>query len=71
MNSPFIAFLHFNYTEDNSVIFLFQQQSIEKPAPGNDVMYISIGQAPVACLLLLDEMLWCASGNTVYIIHAR
>ncbi|VDI04168.1 Hypothetical predicted protein [Mytilus galloprovincialis] len=34
-------------------------------------MYISIGQAPVACLLLLDEMLWCASGNTVYIIHAR
>ncbi|XP_052092597.1 uncharacterized protein LOC127729029 isoform X4 [Mytilus californianus] len=49
---------------------VLEQQSIEKPAPGNDVMYISIGQAPVACLLLLDEMLWCASGNTVYIIHA-
>lgn len=31
---------------------------------------VSIGQAPVACLLLQTEILLCASGITVYIKHA-
>ncbi|KAL4219567.1 hypothetical protein ACF0H5_022141 [Mactra antiquata] len=47
----------------------------EKPyintEPNVDVLYISIGQAPVTCLMLLDEQLWCASGNTVAVIHAK
>jgi len=36
-----------------------------------DVMYVPIGQAPVTCLMLLGEQLWCASGNTVAIVHAK
>ncbi|KAJ8300670.1 hypothetical protein KUTeg_022189 [Tegillarca granosa] len=48
-----------------------QQGDIEKLLPSHEVMYIPVGQAPIASLLLLDEHLWCASGNTVYIIHAR
>ncbi|KAH3798475.1 hypothetical protein DPMN_152074 [Dreissena polymorpha] len=47
----------------------------EKPytmeEPNVDVIYISIGQAPVTCLMLLGDQLWCASGNTVAILHAK
>lgn len=48
----------------------FQQPS-SKAEPNVDVIYVSIGQAPVTCLMLLGEQLWCASGNTVAIIHAK
>ena len=44
---------------------------MRKVFPGNDVLYIPIGQAPISCLLLMDDFLWCASGNTVNIIQAR
>lgn len=53
------------------VLFLLQQQDIRKVFPSNDVLYIPIGQAPISCLLLLDDFLWCASGNSVNIIQAR
>ncbi|XP_078325499.1 uncharacterized protein LOC111124243 isoform X7 [Crassostrea virginica] len=48
-----------------------EQQDMRKVFPGNDVLYIPIGQAPISCLLLMDDFLWCASGNTVNIIQAR
>ncbi|XP_019929607.3 uncharacterized protein [Magallana gigas] len=48
-----------------------EQQDIRKVFPSNDVLYIPIGQAPISCLLLLDDFLWCASGNSVNIIQAR
>ena len=39
--------------------------------PNLDVIYIPIGQAPVTCTMLLGDQLWCASGNSVAVIHAR
>ncbi|XP_062582307.1 uncharacterized protein LOC134244056 isoform X1 [Saccostrea cucullata] len=48
-----------------------EQQDIRKVFPSNDVLYIPIGQAPISCLLLLDDFLWCASGNSVNVIQAR
>ncbi|KAL3870762.1 hypothetical protein ACJMK2_038805, partial [Sinanodonta woodiana] len=47
-------------------------EQVKKPVePNVEAMYIMIGQAPVTCLMLLDDQLWVASGNTVSIIHAR
>lgn len=42
-----------------------------KTEPSVDVMYIAIGQAPITCLMLLGDQLWCASGNTVAVLHAK
>ncbi|KAK3601021.1 hypothetical protein CHS0354_008131 [Potamilus streckersoni] len=47
-------------------------EHVKKPVdPKVEAMYILIGQAPVMCLMLLDDQLWVASGNMVSIIHAR
>jgi len=62
------------YNFDLSIVilipFLFQK-AYSKPEPNVDVIYVSIGQAPVTCLMLLGDQLWCASGNTVAIMHAK
>ena len=52
-------------------VFLCSQQQYKKTEPYMDVLYIPIGQAPVTCLMLQGQQLWCASGNTVAILHAR
>ncbi|KAL5012665.1 hypothetical protein ScPMuIL_011216 [Solemya velum] len=46
-------------------------ESIDEGSSVNEIFYIPVGQAPVTCLTLVgEEDLWCASGNTVHIIHA-
>ena len=47
------------------------QKPFDKGEPNVDVMYVAIGQAPVTCLMLLGDQIWCASGNTVAVIHAK
>ncbi|KAK3088782.1 hypothetical protein FSP39_023684 [Pinctada imbricata] len=55
----------------DGTLAVIEQFDVCKMSVNSDVMYVPVGQAPVACLLLVGENLWCASGNTVYIIHAR
>ncbi|XP_046560814.1 LOW QUALITY PROTEIN: uncharacterized protein LOC124269825 [Haliotis rubra] len=45
-------------------------EAVNEIMPTYDVMYIPIGQSPVMCVQLLDNHLWCACGNKVFIIHA-
>ncbi|XP_067661994.1 uncharacterized protein [Haliotis asinina] len=45
-------------------------EAVNEVMPMHDVMYIPIGQSPVMCVQLLDNHLWCACGNKVFIIHA-
>ncbi|XP_033761397.1 uncharacterized protein LOC117343169 [Pecten maximus] len=61
---------HFAGLADGTLAVM-EQSNLEKTIPESDIMYIPIGQAPLACLLLLGDQLWVASGNTVSIIHAR
>ncbi|XP_053380466.1 uncharacterized protein LOC123534907 isoform X2 [Mercenaria mercenaria] len=47
------------------------EKPFSKTEPNVDVIYVAIGQAPVTCLMLLGDQVWCASGNTVAVIHAK
>ncbi|XP_060562937.1 uncharacterized protein LOC132722444 [Ruditapes philippinarum] len=47
------------------------EKPFDRTEPNVDVMYVAIGQAPVTCLMLLGDQIWCASGNTVAVIHAK
>ncbi|XP_052789974.1 uncharacterized protein LOC128224223 isoform X2 [Mya arenaria] len=47
------------------------EKQYNQSEPNLDVIYVTIGQAPVTCLMLLGDQVWCASGNTVAIMHAK
>lgn len=46
-------------------------EDVQIGQPDQDIIYIPIGQSPIICMTEVDSQLWCASGNIVYIIHAR
>ncbi|XP_064648922.1 uncharacterized protein LOC135501087 isoform X6 [Lineus longissimus] len=45
-------------------------EDINEDQPKSDGFYILIGHNPVTSLLLINQQLWCASGNSVVILHA-
>ncbi|XP_053404645.1 C-Jun-amino-terminal kinase-interacting protein 3-like [Mercenaria mercenaria] len=47
------------------------EKPFSRSEPNVDVIYVAIGQTPVTCLMLLGDQVWCASGNTVAVIHAK
>ncbi|XP_059152821.1 uncharacterized protein LOC131938708, partial [Physella acuta] len=46
------------------------EQAISPSCTSYDLFYLPIGQSPVTCLQVIGNLLWCACGNNVSVIHA-
>ncbi|XP_064616291.1 uncharacterized protein LOC135480392 [Liolophura sinensis] len=46
-------------------------ENVGSSLPKLDVFYVPVGKSSVTSMSLLNDQLWCASGNMVYVLHAR
>ncbi|CAH1785700.1 unnamed protein product [Owenia fusiformis] len=46
-------------------------EDVSEKEPDHNIFYIPIGRSPVTSLVIIEQQLWCACGNSVHILHAR